>query len=643
MTVMAMFDLVFLSGVRAGAVIPIEHNVDLGRSQDCKVEVPDPNASRFHAVLEFDGQSLRLVDENSSNGTYVNEERTQRRELRHGDVLRIGETRIRIQKRRRPHTDESSSKHVSSVFNVKEPDPASLDSSLSLSLIDDDPHNLAGRSAEVLSARLEAIMWVSETLANYDTDVDIFATVLETLFQVFPQAERGHLLLGDTFEELDARASLYRTGKKPNDTIEVSATLCRAALEQRSVIAYSDKEDSDFDQSMSLVSLNIRSAMVVPLMIRDEVLGLLVIDTKDPRRPFNNDDMELAAAAGRQVAFRLKNALLLDQVEEEVGTRRNLMRFLPKPVVDQAMGGTLDLALGGSDYRGILFFADVIGFTRLAEGMESQAVISMMNAFFNDMVPCVEEEEGAIDKFMGDSIMAFWGVPFDHGDSSQHAIVAGIKMQTACAGFNSEAEEQWGHRLHMGVGVAAGKVVAGNVGSSDRLEYTVLGNTVNTASRVQSIACRHQVLVTDSVYRQSPEAIYGVALPTIQVKNKSEAVRVYSVRAIAVEGGELLMHLPVLIDGRPGILIRRLHDANFILLHADDCEGDQLQVQTDLVELPATDLGTARMVTRLFRQNVDGVLRRSVLELTDPSLAGLLGDEPLLGPLPWEDMQRGTN
>ena len=96
----AMFDLVFLSGVRAGALISIDHNVNLGRSTECQVEVPDPNASRFHAVIEYDGRTLTVADTNSSNGTFVNEFRATRQEVGHGDVIRIGETRMRIQKRR---------------------------------------------------------------------------------------------------------------------------------------------------------------------------------------------------------------------------------------------------------------------------------------------------------------------------------------------------------------------------------------------------------------------------------------------------------------------------------------------------------------------------------------------------------------
>jgi len=635
--------MVFLSGVRAGAVVPVNHTLTAGRSQDCDLEVPDPVASRHHATFEFDGRDLVVVDHKSANGTFVNEERITKHGLSHGDIARIGETRIRIQRRGKGASrgSDSSRNPLSSVFDLKEGEEDSIDSSLSLSMVE-SRISTAGKSAEELSRRLTAVLTVSESLARIRELDEIFDSILDVLFDVFGQAERGFLLLGSQFDELEPKAVRYRRGKARTDSIEISGSLCRAAIDRKSVLVYSDQHSGDFEEGMSLVSLNIRSAMAVPLLAEEEILGLLVIDTQDSRRPFTNDDMELAAAVCRQVAAALKNTMLLQQVQDEVSTRRNLARFLPKPVVDQAVEGSLDLALGGSDYKGTVFYCDLVGFTSMAESMKPQEVIGHMNTFFNHMVPCIETAGGAIDKFMGDNIMAFWGIPFDKGDAARNAITAGLVMQTTLFGLNTVFEREKRPLLKMAVGMHTGEVVAGNIGSEDRLEYTVLGNTVNTASRIENLACREQILVSVTTWDDADCRVFGVRLSPITVKNKRDPVEIYSVRAVEEEGGEIQMFLPVLFDEHRGTIVRRISSGDFILLHPPSFEAEEVAVRTAVVEWPDVELGTATVQARLPAQAGDGNLRRSIIAFEDRTAGGLLGDAPVECTLDWEQMARSS-
>ena len=110
----------------------------------------------------------------------------------------------------------------------------------------------------------------------------------------------------------------------------------------------------------------------------------------------------------------------------------------------------------------------------------------MMNRYFNRMVPCIQLQSGSVDKFMGDAIMAVWGVPIDKGDSAANAVHAALAMQNALVGFNSVQAKENGPQLAMGIGVNTGAVVAGNIGTEERKEYTVLGDTVNTAQRLEA-------------------------------------------------------------------------------------------------------------------------------------------------------------
>ena len=141
-----MFELVFLSGARAGAVIEVGNNMVIGRSPDCGLEVPDPNVSRHHAHFHFDGTQLRVVDNNSSNGTYLNEQRVSDGVLRHGDIIRFGETRIRVQRRSQVHESSSEFGH-SSVFGFD--DGSSQDLSRACRCPCSTPHRCRRRTPRI--------------------------------------------------------------------------------------------------------------------------------------------------------------------------------------------------------------------------------------------------------------------------------------------------------------------------------------------------------------------------------------------------------------------------------------------------------------------------------------------------------------
>ena len=150
------------------------------------------------------------------------------------------------------------------------------------------------------------MMWVAEQLASSSNMDDLYGPVLDALFEVFPHAERGFLLMGRTPETLAPQAMKMRHADSGETSI--SSSLCAEALRRKEVMIYTEgDEDSNFDQGMSLVNLNIRSAMVAPLMVQEEILGLLVIDTSHRRSPFSEKDMELAAAVCHQVAVAVKH------------------------------------------------------------------------------------------------------------------------------------------------------------------------------------------------------------------------------------------------------------------------------------------------------------------------------------------------
>ena len=626
-----MIELVFLTGARAGEVVPVSKTLIGGRSPECSLEVPDPNASRQHARFMWDGAELTVADNGSSNGTYVNDQRlTAPIKVNHGDIVRLGETRLRVQSRNRHDTQSSS------IFSFKE---AEADLSQSIVLSVSEIRNQA-LSVEALTIRLNAIIQVSKALANITQLDKVFGGILERMFDVFPQADRGFLMLGTEAGKLEPKAMRQRD-KGVTENLSVSNTICRKALESKSAFLFNSQNAGDFDQGMSIVSLRIRSAMTIPLMVNDEILGLLQIDTPDSKRAFTLEDLQLAVAVCHQAAIALHNAQLLQRVEAETTMRNNLKRFLPGPLAEQLVSGKLEFELGGKNYPGTIMFSDIIGFTTMSETLAPEQVVALMNRYFDRMVPCIEQNGGSIDKFMGDAIMAVWGIPFDKDElAARHAIEAALAMQCGLAGFNSVLAKDNGPHLGMGIGLNTGTVVAGNIGSSNRTEYTVLGDSVNTAQRIESAAGQTQVLISAATWAALRGNSYGLAMPPLKVKNKAEPLTVYSVRGLKILDDEVSLHLPVTSAGNQAYLIRRLGDRTFIVLHKSDHDICSAPLVTAVAEWPGVELGVPEMIALLPTQTADGTYLRSHIRLKDESLHGLLGDSPLTCDRDWDVMQR---
>ncbi|HYE07833.1 MAG TPA: adenylate/guanylate cyclase domain-containing protein [Planctomycetota bacterium] len=626
-----MFELVFLTGARAGQVVPVTKTLLAGRSPECSLEVPDPNTSRQHSRVIYDGVSCSVADNGSSNGTYLNDVRlTSTVKLTPGDIIRLGETRIRFQAKKR--TSGGDSTNASSIFSIKE---AEEDLSQSILLRVEDLAKKADPA--VLGQRLSAIIKVSKALVNINKIDQVFDGILETLFEVFPQADRGFLMIGEKAERLEPKAMRSR-GKGVTENLHVSMSICKKAMETRTAILFDDQKSNDFNHGMSIVSLKIRSAMTIPLMVNEDVLGLLQIDTPEKDKAFTKDDLELALAVSQQAAIALHNALLLSKVEHETTVRNNLMRFLPGPLVDQALNGQFDL--GGRTCNSTILFSDVVGFTRLSEALHPEQVVSMMNDYFSRMLPCIEAHSGSVDKFLGDAIIAVWGIPIDKGDSAINAVQAALAMQCAMSGLNSLNARDGKPQLGMGIGVNTGQVVAGNIGAETRKEYTVLGDAVNTAQRVESAAGRHQVYVSEASWRELGGRGFGLLLPPLHAKNKSEPLTVFCLRGLKIMSNEVMLHLPCTSNGTPVLLIRRLNDNTFLMLHPSEFDPCAAPLTTSGLEWPDVDLGTPTMESVLPGQLSDGLMIRSQVRLADPTLKGLLGDKPLTCDRDWAHLNR---
>ncbi len=188
----------------------------------------------------------------------------------------------------------------------------------------------------------------------------------------------------------------------------------------------------------------------------------------------------------------------LEQGENEAKLRGDLSRFMSKQLVDAIVRGEHPLALGGKRAVVSVVFADVVGFTPLAEARDAEQIVALLNELFSVLTEIVFRHGGTVDKFIGDCIMAVWGAPVAQEDHAARALAAAEDMMRFLETANEGWREKYDLEIRLGIGVNSGEALVGNIGSDKRMEYTVIGDVVNVAARLEAIAQPNEVLVAGS-------------------------------------------------------------------------------------------------------------------------------------------------
>jgi adenylate cyclase len=212
--------------------------------------------------------------------------------------------------------------------------------------------------------------------------------------------------------------------------------------------------------------------------------------------------------------------------------RDSFGRFTNKTIAEQAMKG--ELSLGGETKRVTIFFSDIRSFTAISEKMAPAGVVEFLNDYMTRMVDCVEKTGGVVDKFIGDAVMAVWGAPLSAGSPEKDAfncVKTALMMRSALQDFNRGRGGAGKPRIRIGCGINTGDVVAGQIGSSRRMEYTVIGDTVNLASRTEALnkPLRTDILITENTCALVGKYFITEEMPSISVKGKEKPVRMFAV------------------------------------------------------------------------------------------------------------------
>jgi adenylate cyclase len=515
-------------------VIDLVGEVVVGRSMKAQVQIDGDLVSRQHArFFESDGR-WHVEDLGSRNGTLLNGNRVTTATLKHGDVVMIGYGRLDFEEEH----PESSSFEVSIVEG-----PALGIESAVLAAADDEDNTgatlaLSYKDLVLVNQRITTIVRVGQRIANLLDRDELLREVMETLFDLFPQADRGCVVLKDESDMFRLATTYQRQGMVATTTVvNLSTSLIDLVRRERKAVLSADTlHDKRFEDRESIVGNAGRSIMVAPLLRDDEFLGVIYLDTETLARPFTGNDLNMLQGVAGPVSLSLKNAELVGRIENEARMRTSLSRYLSPDVVQQIEAGALKPNLGGSQLEGTVMFSDIVGFTAMSEKLAPSDVVDRLNRYFTQMLEAIFGWGGTVDKFGGDAILAVWGAPVPSTDHAVNAVGGSLEMHARLFGLNQALEEAGETRIRMAVGLNSGRFVAGNIGGAERMEWTVIGDTVNLAQRVEAQGFHGCVLVSEPTFSQLPGA-GAYSFPPVLVKNRTVPVRIHSVRVAKTSRG----------------------------------------------------------------------------------------------------------
>lgn len=536
----------------------------VGRSADCALALADPTVSRRHAELVGAHDHLVVRDLGSRNGTFRNGVRVQTARLRAGDTVTFGVVTVRIARavgdgdgahspppgaapralrpadanRRGPGLrltpdarstppGRESPADVAPPATVAAPDDgADAEPSILAERGAAAPHELTARRLALLLEATRALGGAADTAAvvarvvtavlrTLDADrAAVFRVVSRasgpTGMGVAPRPSEGELVTAAARDRWDADLTVPGTTPLPR-------SVARVALARRAAVLTVDAATDPRFSGQSVMRQRVRSALCAPLLAADGApLGAVYVDSGDPARAFREEDLDFLTAFAGVAAAALENARLGERLRREAVSRENFARYFAPPVAARIAASDVPAAPGGERRVVSVLFADLRGFTRFAAAVPPDEVADTLSEFLSAMVDCVFRHGGTLDKFIGDCVMAQWGAPEAAPDDADRALAAALDMHHALDTLNTRRAESGRAPLAMGVGLAHGEVFAGNIGSERRLEFTVIGGTVNQASRLCDAAGPGEVLVSDTLrraLRRSAPAMRAVHVP----------------------------------------------------------------------------------------------------------------------------------
>ncbi|BBB32455.1 adenylate cyclase [Thermotomaculum hydrothermale] len=455
----------------------------IGRNPDCDLVLSSPNVSRKHAMIEKrTNGKFYIRDLGSKNGIYYKNNRVQELELGSKTKLTLGPFVITVkideideEEVAKPFTDSSFVKDIGELTHSRK------------DLID-------------VFARIGKLL-------IYETDLKKICDNLLDIIEERIDFSRGILLLWDSEKkELIPYGIKIKGGvDSSNPESLFSSTITKKAFTEKvGILTTNAMVDPRFSGKQSIMIQGIRSALCVPMWDKDKTIGVIYLDALLRERLYTQEDLKVLSVLASFAAIGIEQVRLFNEMKKQMQIKERLSRYHSPSVVSKLIEETSSGSLKMEEVEASILFADIVDFTSISRKLTPPEIASMLNSFFSKV----------------------FGAPNKMDDHAERAVRAAIEMQKILPEFNKET----GYNLQIKIGINSGKVVAGDVGSYKRVDYTVLGDTVNIASRLESSVCSPgEIVIGENCYKLIKDRFKIEFKGERKVKGVEKKLKVYRV------------------------------------------------------------------------------------------------------------------
>jgi adenylate cyclase len=515
----------------------INEVASIGRANDNDIVLNDFSVSRRHAFLKHEKDEWVIYDNQSTNGVRVNDQVVPRCVVKDGDQVLIGTFLLKFRDEPAKTADgrkrllDSTSTCIRPIAEFNQ--DFGLDRGVEL--ITD---STAERKRVVLDLAyknkvFEILVQVAKALISADDLATVLDKVMDLIFEFLP-VDRAFLLLEEN-ECLCLRISRFKTQKRmtSDGSAPYSRTIVDMVVRQKVAVLTSDAQtDERFESGDSIRMQQIRSAMCAPLWNGDSVIGVVYVDSPLHAGTFSEQDLDLLTALANFAAVAIERARLHERVLAEKRIRGRLERYHSPQVIEEII---TDAEATGEMKKArtkvvTIAFADLVGFTTWSENMPAETLARLLTEFFTLASDAIFSEGGTIDKFVGDAVMAFFGAPIDQPDHARRAVEAALKIREGMTGWNRVRAGRGEPPLEVRIALNSGEAIVGDIGSQRRVDYTVLGNAVNVAARLEEFVAQPGDIVIGPTTWDAVRDCYSCAqLGFFALKGLSAQVPLYKV------------------------------------------------------------------------------------------------------------------
>jgi adenylate cyclase len=505
--------------------------VSIGRELKNDLILDDPRVSRTHALTRRSDNAMVLRDLESGNGTFVNGFRIPPNvdyKLSNNDQVRMGSCQLTFQEVDPLQTQVSSDSFREVI--QKTPDDMLAGSALDQYTPSQEiPPIIYRQELEKKERILRLFYDLSLKLSSIFSIKDIYEEVFDILLAVTP-ASRCFIFRKNDQGDFEQVAARTREAGEVGAPLPISQTIfAKVATERVSILLEDAQHSSAGLSSKSILANPVQSVMAAPIIGQRGLLGIIYADRHDVQESFTTDDLDLLNAVAVQTGIAINTVISLERLQKQAQARSSFERFLPRPVVEHILRSPNAIKLGGVRQMVTALFADVRNFTPLSENSTPELIVNLLNRYFSMISEVIFRHGGTLDKYIGDGLMALFGAPYVSELDAVQAVRAAVEMQRAMVSFNEKLALENLPPITIGVGINTGPAIVGYIGSETRLDYTAIGDTINTASRLESLAQPGQIIISENTMQVLDESFMLKPLGTEKLKGKNANLRIAEV------------------------------------------------------------------------------------------------------------------